>query len=456
MLRPLYLKIAVALVLWTGSAWFSPAHAANPNVNNGFVQQQAVGGISINADGVLKNMSVEDRKELRDARAKALAKPAADMERATNLRQISLAKLDAAIREHLDKKQPLPESILFLAGLQRIEYVFVDSDHHDIILAGPGEGWKVNEDGTVVGVKSGLPVLQLDDLVMALRSTEAVRQAGITCSIDPTPEGISRVKTLLSQQHEIGPNPQATINAIEQALGSQIVTVTGIPATSRFARVLVAADYRMKRLGMKLDESPVTGLPSYLDLAAAGPTGLANAFPRWWLVPNYDAVLRDPEGLTWKFNGSVKCLAAEDYMNATNHKQQTVKAGPAAQKWADNMTKKYDELAKKEPIFGELKGCMDLAIVGTLIAKERLLEKTGLTLAVLADEKAYAPSQFSSPKTIASQASFMKKGSNWLISASGGVEIQPWEVVQTVKQDERLSAARKDAPANKSAHWWWD
>src|SRR5205823_4536870 len=128
----------------------------------------------------------------------------------------------------------------------------------DIIIAGPGEGWKVNNDGTVVGVKTGSPLLQLDDLVTALRFAENARRESISCSIDPTPEGIGRVKSLLSHTREIGSNPQATINSIEQALGAQNVTVTGVPTTSRFARVLVAADYRMKRLGMKFDEPPVT------------------------------------------------------------------------------------------------------------------------------------------------------------------------------------------------------
>ena len=416
---------------------------------------RAVGGIMIDSAGVLKNLSVGDHKELRTAREKALGKAAGDMERESKLRYVSLAKLDAAIQKSVADKSPLPESVLFLAGLQRIEYVFVDPEHHDIILAGPGEGWKVNEQGAVVGVKSGLPVLQLDDLLTALRSAESARQASISCSIDPTAAGIGRVRAILAKQHDIGSDPKATIAAIEQALGPQTITVTGVPATSRFAHLLIAADYKMKRLGMKMDEPLVTGLPSYLDLASAGPAGLANAFPRWWLAPNYDTVLRDQAGLSWKFSGGVKCLAAEDFF-ASNQKTQTAKASPAAQKWAENMTKKYEELAKKDTVFAELNGCIDLAIVGTLIAKENLLSKAELTLAALTDPKEFAVQELHPAKTIATQASFVKKGSNWLISASGGVQIQPWEIVGQSKQDDQISTARKAAPAGKPDAWWWD
>ena len=61
-------------------------------------------------------------------------------------------------------------------------------------------------------------------------------------------------------------DPQRKAQTIEQLLGPQTITITGVPATSHFARVLVAADYRMKRLGMKLDPPPIPGLPSYVDM----------------------------------------------------------------------------------------------------------------------------------------------------------------------------------------------
>ena len=55
-----------------------------------------------------------------------------------------------------------------------------------------------------------------------------------------------------------------TMREIERRLGPQRITVNGVPQSSRFAHVLVAADYQMKRLGMHFDPSPVKGLKSYL------------------------------------------------------------------------------------------------------------------------------------------------------------------------------------------------
>jgi hypothetical protein len=41
------------------------------------------------------------------------------------------------------------------------------------------------------------------------------------------------------------------------------------------------------------------------------------------------------------------------------------------------MTAKYEELSQKEAVFGQLRNCMDLAVIAALIVKERLPEKAG-------------------------------------------------------------------------------
>ena len=52
-----------------------------------------------------------------------------------------------------------------LAGLSQISYVFVYPENGEVVIAGPAEGWRYNEYGMPVGVESGRPTLQLDDLV---------------------------------------------------------------------------------------------------------------------------------------------------------------------------------------------------------------------------------------------------------------------------------------------------
>lgn len=416
--------------------------------------QRQVGGVSIDTQGVLDNVDPRDREELKLAREKALHEVPGDLKKPSKMRMVSLRRLEETIAKHLKNPAPLPDDIVCLAGLQKIQYVFVYPEQKDIVLAGPAEGWKIGETGEIVGETTGKPVMLLDDLLVALRTAESSRRVGISCSIDPTPEGITRLKAFLAKQATIG-NPQATIAEIERALGPQMITVTGVPGTSHFARVMVGADYRMKRLAMSFDKAPIRGLPSFMDMLAAGPKGQA-MLPRWWLAPNYDPLMKDPDGLAWELSGAgVKAMTEEDFVDGAGKRVRTVKGTGIAQKWADNMTNKYEELSTKDGVFGQLRNCMDLAIVSALIAKERLAEKAGWKMSLLVDAKELVLDEFNVPTRVSSKAKALKKGSNWLISASGGVQLNSWEIADNTKETTSLAPVREQAGSGKGT-WWWD
>lgn len=281
----------------------------------GFVQQ--VAGVWIGADGILRNRDVDESNKVHDAWAKALAPCRAnsspwasqDFAAATGSRDPG-ASPDRA---------PLDDEMRFLAGIQRIQYVFVYPQERDIVLAGPGEGWKLNPQGEVVGITTDRPVMWLDDLIVSLRTAQNARQTGISCSIDPSDEGIVRLRSLVPQLAQSTWNDKAEVEQatalIEDTLGMQKISVTGIPADSHFARVIVAADYKMKRLAMNFEPAPIKGLPSFLTMMKAGGSGMQNMLPRWWLEPNYESLLASPDGLAWEFRGaSVKAVTEEDFV----------------------------------------------------------------------------------------------------------------------------------------------
>ncbi len=217
------------------------------------IPARPVGGVAIDAQGVLENVQTDALGQLAKLRAEALQKVPDGMNVFTDSRKVSLRRLEAAIEQSTKSGKPLPDDIRFLAGLQQIRYVFVYPEQKDIILVGPGEGWKVDARGNMVGITTGRPVMLLDDLLVALRTAQAAAQGGITCSIDPTPEGIARFEKFMNSKPSIRNRPSA---GIAEVMGMQQITVEGVPATSHFAQVLVAADYRMKCLGMNLQAPP--------------------------------------------------------------------------------------------------------------------------------------------------------------------------------------------------------
>lgn len=430
----------------------------NPGVPNTLISFGAVGGVTIDAQGVINNLEVDEMNRLRGVWQKALKQAPADINEPSELRKVSLRRLEQAIAEHLEGKRPLPDEMRLLGGLQQIRYVFVYPEENDIVLAGFGEGWRVDDRGAVVGLTSGRPVLQLDDLLIALRTADGAARTGISCSIDPTPEGVARMQQYVRSLGSIGNDPSEALAGIEQTLGPQNITVTGVPASSHFAQVLVAADYRMKRLAMHFEPSPVRGMPSFLQMSK----GTGNMMPRWWLAPNYDPLLKDPEGLAWELRGSsVKALTEDAVLAANGQLQATGGRGkssvnPVAQKWADSMTKNYEALSQEMPIFAELSNLMDLAVVAALIAKENLPGKAGFSMPVLMDSRELATAEFAPPRQVDSKATFIKKGSNFVISASGGVQIDSWGIAGRNEESGSLAPVRKQSAPSNPQQWWWN
>ncbi len=452
--------IAVTSIVVVGLISSRVAVGQNNNNNNGttyFPSVNVVGGVSISVDGILKNLDANQRGALREARQKSIQPVPGDLNQSAKLRKVSLRKLEDQIHECQEAGRPIPDAIKYLAGLQRVQFLFIYPEEHDIVIAGPAEGWLVNREGQVVGNTTGRPVLHLDDLLVALRFADAARKEGMTASIDPTEEGIQRLNALLSQLTSIGSDPQQTMAAIEDALGPQKISIAGIPTDSRFANVLVAADYRMKRLGMGFDESPVKGMPSYLQLAGPAAGKNRNMMPRWWLAPKYDPLQTDGDGLAFEICGSgVQCMAEEDHFNEMGQRKQRLKANPASQKWADTMTKLYDELAARETVFGDLRNCIDLAVIGALIVQENLLDKANLPLKLLFDEKRVVLDKYNSPTQVPTQASCIKKGKNWIISASGGVAFQPWFIVEKQVKSSEIMPVRATVAKARNDRWWWN
>ncbi|MCI0332820.1 MAG: DUF1598 domain-containing protein [Planctomycetes bacterium] len=444
--KPLFGRLlATATFVTTITVVASTSHAQ-------FFRNAAVGGVKIDAEGVLTNPEVGDMKELQAAWQEGLQDVPAELDKWTDLRFVSLRQLEAQIAAANAAGKPIPDAVRFLAGLQRVKYVLVYPDRKDIVLAGPAEGWKVNQMGSVVGATSNRPVLTLDDLMVALRAAEASNRSGISCSIDPTPEGLQRMQQLSGRLSARG-GPQAAARQMEEALGPQTISVTGVPATSHFARVIVAADFRMKRLAMDFEPAPVDGMPSFLDMAKGRRSALNNMMPRWWLAPMYEPIRRDENALAWELRGQgVRCLTEQEFLNEAGQKQRTGGADPTAQKWADTFTKQFDELAHEDSSFGQLRNVMDLAVVGALLFKEGLLEKSGLEAPSLMHDEPLA--EFPAPRMVPSQASFVKAGRSWVISVSGGVQIFPWQVADRTEVSSDLASARPDQPAADRG-WYW-
>ena len=262
------------------------------------------GGVYVDASGLLQRLSPPVQERLTTIWSAArLAVPREerdrDVDRPSALRKVSLRRLQQYL-EQLQRERAAPTpAARFLAGLQRVDAVWLDHAAGDCILAGPAGAWTLDREGRCVGVDSGRPVLRLDDWLVLLR--QAMEGDGqFLCAITPTQENLSRTQDFLEQSAG-RPVPagqrEAWLEELRDALGKQRIEIAGIDPESRVARVIVEADYHMKLVGLGL--LPGTDeLVDYLDAVERSGHGAAQDLGvlRWWFTLRDHSVERGEAG----------------------------------------------------------------------------------------------------------------------------------------------------------------
>jgi hypothetical protein len=245
---------------------------------------------------------------------------------------------------------------------------------------------------------------------------------------------------------------------METAVGVQQIRVAGAPPTSHFARVMVAADFQMKRLAMGFEKSG-SGVDSYLDLLREDAARFRHvSAPRWWLALDPLPVRCSPDGLAWQLTDQgVRVMTEDGYLTAVGRIGETDSENPHAVRWAESMTAAYRELSQEFPVFAQLRNCMNMAIVASLIQQQRLVERTGCDLSLLVDQRHIRGPSYNVPRTVDSAASFVSTRRGWVVSISGGVEIDAWRVLRRPLEEPALATQWDQAAAARGeTAWWWE
>lgn len=426
-------------------------------------QTTTQGGIIVDANGVLMNRTVADPTgQLNRQRAQeAVASLNKDIAAKSELRKVSLRRLQAEINRLRESGEKIPADLKNLAGLTSITHVFCYPEAGDIVIAGPAEGYFSDVNGHVRGVNTGEATLQVEDLIAALRAFPADGQSAslVGCSIDPTAEGLARMQNYVSNMQAGG---AASANVIAQgvkdSLGLQTVRVDGVPAESHMGHVLVEADYQMKMMGLGL--ARVKGVTAYVDKIRGGSN---NGITRWFFAPNYDCVRVSKDDLAMTLEGSaVQLLTESEVMDASGNREVTARGNTASLAFCRSFTKNYEKVAREAPVFGELANVMDLTIAAAFIQSKDYYGLTGLDLDTLNDEESCPIETLAPIKQTESVVTAVIRGGRLITPVSGGVSIHARRAVnddavqvdKSGKTDELRSKMNlENLEANQ---WWWD
>ncbi len=426
-------------------------------------------GVFVDASGLLKRVVIDDATASTLAAARERAKAASelhDIRRTSALRKVSLTKLERELQARWAAGRSPDDAMLNLAGLQRVSYVFVYPDSRDIVLAGPAGDWVADVEGRSVSTSDGSPILQLEDFVVVLRN--AYESGGrFGCAITPTKDNLASVQGYLAESAKNSLKPHQRdewLNGIRTRLGRQDISVFGIDARTRTAQVLVEADYRMKLVGMGL-EPGTRGVTSYLDSieVPAGGSPPVTTVLRWWFTLNYEALRSTKAADAFSLHGDgAKVLSENELLTERGERIHTGESDALNSQFAQSFTKHFADLAKKYPIYAELRNVFDLALVAAVLKSQDLPGQVDWEMAHLLDDSRFRVKLGVVPKTVETVMNHrVIDRKHIVVGVSGGVSVDTSNLLQLrpIQQDVngQLEGSRVSAaPPSSAGVWWWD
>ncbi len=425
------------------------------------------GGVLVDAAGTLRlRPRTATTHDLLAKRGGGLSRPAeksVNARQASALRYVSLPRLEREIARRQAARQPLGAEMLTLAGLRRVQYVFVYPESGDLVLAGPAGDWFVDPDGRILSSDTSRSVVRLDDLLVLFRRAQDAADSHFGCSINPRQESLAKTQAFLasSSQKPLPPGQRKKwLGDLRETVGQQDIEVFGIDPASRIASVLVEADYHMKLVGMGLAEG-VDGVENYLDLVKSTQRAGASSPPamsvlRWWFTPHYDAIAESPAGDAFELVGQgVRVLSENEMLAAQGQRVHTGQSEPLNRKFAEAFTAHFTDLAAKYPVYGELRNIFDLAMAVALIHAEQLTDRAGWTPGLFGNGEQLRLPQAPVPRQVESVVNHRVINRRHIVAGvSGGVMVAPGDVLHATRTIEPEALSRKRQPAGGS--WWWD
>ena len=457
-------RLSVLFVFWLAAAQsgFAQVGAGGAGAGGAGGQGNQNGsGIKLDQDGLLSLIVPDESAGTLDRkRRQAIAKKATAglPNQASKLRMVSLVRLEKQLGQKLSEGSRIPDDLFYLAGLQRIDFVFAVPEQHDLIVAGPADRLIADPLGRMIAVESGRPAMRLDDFVVALRTLQQSGQVG--CSIDPEPARLADLQRFIQQ------GVPETIDVVEQRfrqmdeiLGPQNVRIDGVPKDSHAAAVFVEADYRMKRIAIGLEQPKVKGLKSHLAMQGRG----GNTMQRWWFVPAYDAIARSGDGLAFEFRGPrAKLLTEEEVADVHGNRSSSKKVNASAQLFARQFSEQFPQIAENSFVFAELQNLIDWTMVAVLMNSEQLPQRLEWDRTLLLDSNRLPHPSFVVPEKVPSQVNFKRAGQMVVGQVCGGIVIHPERAFNSIVSNDRAGAAEQkrirviDLIPEDSNQWWWD
>jgi hypothetical protein len=377
------------------------------------------------------------------------------------LRCVSLRRLMDEWTQGRINGTATPEAMIHMAGLSRIQYLFIDDD--DIVIAGPVGGVDSFQ-GWYRDRQTGLNPLRLDFMQTCMASAIANQPFG--CTIDPSTEGLQRsaqvAADVSSDKIPIGKAAAAMVTA----LGMQRVEVFGTAGDTPIGYLMVEADRHMKQLALGLEEMP-RGAVNYLDAIDAtidrGPPN--ELLLRLWFTSAPRAVRADEDRKVFEIEiaGTPVRLSGQNERAMASGQRGHVTRDFRTEMFVEQFNKHWVSIRSQYPIYGALESIYRSASIAELLRRfADSPEHKGL-IASLAGGGSDGSYLMPTPRQVESIAILHKvrKGRTRhnVVVASGGVAVDSRQtLISKIADYPSLGSITKPVATQPKVvqRWWWN
>lgn len=368
------------------------------------------------------------------------------------LRVVSLRQLDRAISRLAAAGLPTSPEHRLLAGLSRIEFVYVDRAGEDVLLAGPADGSR----------SPALQGFQLDDLGLLVELINA-RTSPLGCSIDPTDDGILAAQQLLqprSAAKRLAIDPEKFAGQMQSAIGPHHVRVFGMPTGSPAALALVAADEHMKQIGFGTAHTAVS-IENYFEHLDRQSDVPAQSLIRWWFAYAQEPILCDTARDIFQLPEQCVALLSEQQWVSLLGRKATGQQDAAADGFAAGMTAGLPELRRSHPAYARLCALYEFALalqLATEATGQPSLQAWFPHLTAIGKSTA---GHVREPQTVSGLTAWHRLQQGTVVAVvSGGVQINARSAARPSAWRSKVLPVElpTSSAKNHSSHapWWWD
>ncbi len=417
-------------------------------------------GVWIDASGAIKyTTSSSIRKRLRDPLESSpiLVPGLGAFQEWSEMRWVSLHALDRELENRIGTDRPTSVSMELLGGLSRIDAVAFDEATREWFIGGPAGGLALSPQGELTCPNTKLPPVLLEDL-LCLAPHVLDNRGVVGCSIDPVTQNLGEAIHFINapeSQKQLARDPKGWTTKLLNIIGPQEVQILGLPGESPTGTAMLIADHHLKRLGLGLEKGPA-GLYDYFVEATNLGSVPAQGLIRWWFTINPGIIETDADRTMFVLpSDPVQLLSEQQWSDQRGNRRASGQQDLAADRFAANFTKRFDQVAEMYPIYGRLRHIFSLAIALEIVRRESDGKDSPPFRILNAPE--FAPSLPQSPKSIDPVSTTRVLPDRRVVAiVSGGVKLDLVKIGEATRTRSRLPYQMKPTSEGKrSADNWW-